>query len=193
MWQLFSYCISTSARDMATPISKFWEPWKSNFRFTGFWTSLSRLWGLIWFSGLPSNCKYQNKLTYGNPENKDILKFKKCWDYTSQILPQVIKKLSLSFTAPDCSDTYNSETKKICFLITCDKIQVDFDTCSILLIFWKYLFCQGSHMWANSGIYNYMVTLKIKSDPISVIDLLWPRRSICWSPIPTHWFMRGLQ
>ena len=70
---------------------------------------------------------------------------------------------------------------------------MDFDSCSIFLIFWKYLYCQGSHRWANSGIYNYMVTLKIKSDPISVIDLLWPRRSICWSPIPTHWFMRGLQ
>ena len=70
------------------------------------------------FGSLPKNCsstlccKYQNKLTYGNPENKDILKFKKCWDYTSQILPQVIKKQSLCFTVPDCSDTYNSETKK---------------------------------------------------------------------------------
>ena len=47
IWQIFSHCIIISARDMATLICKFWEPWKSNCRFKGFWTSLAWIWGLI--------------------------------------------------------------------------------------------------------------------------------------------------
>ena len=40
--------------------AKFGNQKKSNCRFIGFWTSLARIWGPIWFSGLPSIHKYQN-------------------------------------------------------------------------------------------------------------------------------------
>ena len=98
---------------------------------------------------------------------KNMLKL----SYTIQILSQVLKKLSFSFTVPDWFDVLNTVKLKLDFLKTCDKIWIVYDSFSIFLIFWTYCLFQGSHIWANFAICKYMATLKIKSDSIFLLGM----------------------
>ena len=98
---------------------------------------------------------------------KNMLKL----SHTLQILSQVFKKSSFSFTVLSTSNQSGTVKLKLSFLKTCDKIWIVYDSFSIFLIFWTYSLFQGSHMWANFDFCQYMATLKIKSDSIFLLGM----------------------
>ena len=151
---------------MANLICKFWEPWKSNYRFTGFLIFLARIWGLIWFSGLLADIYIWEpwKWTYF----WNIEKLVKLW-YTTQILSNLIKKPSLLWVSL-CQNGLKYLAVKLepGFLLNCDKISMMYHKCIIF-----YYFENGF----NFAIYKQMATLKIKSDPIHLSLLV--RSTFC--------------
>ena len=65
---------------------------------------------------------------------------------TTQILSQVFKKLSFSFTVPDRFDILNTVKLKLSFLKHCGKFWSVYDDSSISLMFLTNSHFQGSHM-----------------------------------------------